>query len=558
MFRAIQNSKQKLLQIHKFSLALSSNPQSNKIQHVCSPRCSLGDHFLDIDTTIISSQPSQSSIPIMIQEPGISRTFYKRDLPCPPAVSFSSEQGQLIFAEALATGTLQNFFPLIEQFRTQDEPAFCGLASISMVLNALSIDPRRAWKGPWRFFHEQMLDCCLPLEQVKKEGITLNQAACLARCNGADVVLYPHGSVTVEEFRSMVENACQSTDHHLIVSYSRPAFLQTGDGHFSPIGGYHRPNDMVLILDTARFKYPPHWVKLEELYHAMAAHDPTTGRPRGFMRMQLKPLLESVLFTLDMRHECSWATAYSYVQDHVSDLVKKKVYATSGTGVQGIGSMTAEELITAVAARAPFDDIMRFVSVRSVEKCGPKNACTQKSAVETLLHEVRGMPMYRAVHDALNELYTDSSISSATLHCAAQDGPMESGTDSGDVHPVVDADLHAERLTMLLLIAKEKIRKGVIAALDDMSAAAESSDTNNNGGSDTNYNDTTATTATTTNEDASNSWREKLLVLLHDLDVILDYNGAIYKVVDHEVHYLLDQYNELPAIQNSLCCGVCE
>jgi hypothetical protein len=39
-----------------------------------------------------------------------------------------------------------------------------------------------------------------------------------------------------------------------------------GDGHFSPVGGYSEAEDMVLILDTARFKYPPHWVPLEMLY----------------------------------------------------------------------------------------------------------------------------------------------------------------------------------------------------------------------------------------------------------------------------------------------------
>lgn len=59
--------------------------------------------------------------------------------------------------------------------RTQDEPAFCGLASIAMVLNALAIDPKRAWKGPWRWFHEQMLDCCQPLDQVLQTGIVLEQ-----------------------------------------------------------------------------------------------------------------------------------------------------------------------------------------------------------------------------------------------------------------------------------------------------------------------------------------------------------------------------------------------
>lgn len=39
-----------------------------------------------------------------------------------------------------------------------------------------------------------------------------------------------------------------------------------GDGHFSPIGGYSAKEDLVLILDTARFKYPPHWVPLEMLH----------------------------------------------------------------------------------------------------------------------------------------------------------------------------------------------------------------------------------------------------------------------------------------------------
>lgn len=35
---------------------------------------------------------------------------------------------------------------------------------------------------------------------------------------------------------------------------------QSGSGHFSPIGAFDRDTDMVLIMDVARFKYPPHWV----------------------------------------------------------------------------------------------------------------------------------------------------------------------------------------------------------------------------------------------------------------------------------------------------------
>jgi glutathione gamma-glutamylcysteinyltransferase len=46
------------------------------------------------------------------------------------------------------------------------------------------------------------------------------------------------------------------------LSYSRKVLGQTGDGHFSPVGGYHPGKDLALIMDTARFKYPPHWVPL--------------------------------------------------------------------------------------------------------------------------------------------------------------------------------------------------------------------------------------------------------------------------------------------------------
>ncbi len=40
----------------------------------------------------------------------------------------------------------------------------------------------------------------------------------------------------------------------LLAGYSRRALGQTGDGHFSPIGGYHRGKDLVLLMDVARFK----------------------------------------------------------------------------------------------------------------------------------------------------------------------------------------------------------------------------------------------------------------------------------------------------------------
>jgi glutathione gamma-glutamylcysteinyltransferase len=76
--------------------------------------------------------------------------------------------GKHIFQEALAAGHMNGFFKLIQQFHTQAEPEFCGLSSLVQVMNALEVDPRRTWKGIWRWYSEDMLDCCKGLEDVKK------------------------------------------------------------------------------------------------------------------------------------------------------------------------------------------------------------------------------------------------------------------------------------------------------------------------------------------------------------------------------------------------------
>jgi len=38
-----------------------------------------------------------------------------------------------------------------------------------------------------------------------------------------------------------------------------------------------------LVLDTARFKYPPHWMPVELLFAAMQERDADTGDTRGWM-----------------------------------------------------------------------------------------------------------------------------------------------------------------------------------------------------------------------------------------------------------------------------------
>ena len=132
---------------------------------------------------------------------------------------------------------MESFFLLSSQFLTQSEPAYCGLASLCMVLNALQIDPLRLWKGVWRWYEESMLDCCRPLELVKKDGITLQEFGCLAKCNGLAVDQHLAEGIDKQKFIADLKRSCASEDFMMVISFSRSALGQTGVGHFSPVGG---------------------------------------------------------------------------------------------------------------------------------------------------------------------------------------------------------------------------------------------------------------------------------------------------------------------------------
>ncbi|XP_020539212.1 glutathione gamma-glutamylcysteinyltransferase 1 isoform X2 [Jatropha curcas] len=168
-----------------------------------------------------------------------------------------------------------------------------------------------------------MLDCCEPLEKVKAKGISFGKVVCLAHCAGAKVEAYRTNHCNIDDFRKHLVRCSTSDDCHMISSYHRGTFKQTGTGHFSPIGGYHAERDMALILDVARFKYPPHWVPLTLLWEAMDSIDEATGQHRGFMLISRPHTEPGMLYTLSCRHE-SWLGIAKYLVDDVPLLLKSE------------------------------------------------------------------------------------------------------------------------------------------------------------------------------------------------------------------------------------------
>jgi len=269
--------------------------------------------------------------------------IYRRPLPA-SCTGLASSAGQEIFTRALASGHCRAFFSLVSCADTQTEPAFCSLSSLASALNALAIDPMRTSLGPWRWFRDVSFTCCLDLDYVRQHGVTVLEAASIARCNGASTKMRraqlhcasgEHaevensfgnknaccyaliairrvatdeensvalqegwhsigGSGSLDEFRNDVIAACTTLHSDkdgtpqsiVIASYSRKALDQSGDGHFSPIGAYDEATDQVLIVDSAKMKYAPHWASLVTIFNGMKYIDSSTGKPRGWIRVQ--------------------------------------------------------------------------------------------------------------------------------------------------------------------------------------------------------------------------------------------------------------------------------
>jgi glutathione gamma-glutamylcysteinyltransferase len=211
------------------------------------------------------------------------QTYHRRPLPG-DLVDFSSDTGRAWLADALREGSAQSFFPLVAHLHTQAEPAWCGFGTLVTVLNALEIDPGRTWKGQWRFFGEELLICCKSLELAAAEGFSLGEVGCLAACNGAEVDIRRAEPGSEPEFRAqLVASTRALRGPFLVANYARTELGQSGSGHFSPLAAWHQASDHVLVLDVARFKYPPHWVPVQRLWRAMATRDDAAGGLRGWL-----------------------------------------------------------------------------------------------------------------------------------------------------------------------------------------------------------------------------------------------------------------------------------
>jgi len=214
-------------------------------------------------------------------------------LPLPDnLIASTSPQGEALLIDADAR---EAYFTLASNYLTQKTQSFCGVASMVMVFNALQLPaPEVPEYAPYRTFTQDNIfndqtEAILPQATILKQGITLDQIGQLLAVQPVDVTVRHASDGSLDTFRSEVAGYLAQPGHFVLANYFRNALGQQKGGHFSPIAAYDKESDRFLILDVARYKYPPVWVKAEELFAAMNTKDSDNNdKSRGYVLISSK------------------------------------------------------------------------------------------------------------------------------------------------------------------------------------------------------------------------------------------------------------------------------
>jgi len=206
-------------------------------------------------------------------------------------IEFSSRTSERFLEKSMDNNSLK----LLSHFVTQTTTTYCGVASLVMVLNSSGLKapldslhstpekpatPTQPAKPAQPFYYFNQVDFFT--DQVKKivtpeevliKGITLDQLNEIARIYGLTSNAYHADQFrSLKDFREFMIKA-MSKKKFIIVNFARKELRQEGGGHHSPLAAYDENRDRFLLLDVAKYKYPPYWVKTKDLWKAIYTED---------------------------------------------------------------------------------------------------------------------------------------------------------------------------------------------------------------------------------------------------------------------------------------------
>lgn len=203
-----------------------------------------------------------------------------------PLFYITDADGQKLFDEAEIKAP---YFKLATYLESEQILTFCGPATIAAVLNSLEVKrpvPQRLY--PWGLFTQDTVftpenQAVKPYPMVEHEGLVLEQLTTFFTNLGVQAEMHHADTIDEAKLRQLVKDTLSDPNKRLVINYTRKAIGQNGDGHISPVGAYDADTDRVLVLDVAKYKYPPVWMTVADLYKAIDSIDSGSSKTRGIV-----------------------------------------------------------------------------------------------------------------------------------------------------------------------------------------------------------------------------------------------------------------------------------
>ncbi len=221
----------------------------------------------------------------------IARSLPAQTLPLPDQlIPLTSTEGQVLLRDSEA---LADYVPLTSQFVTQINQAFCGVASMVMVLNALGIPAPLAPQWERGYFTQENIfnektEAIIGQDAIARQGLTLAELAGILETYPVSAEIHYGSDVSLDQFRRLIRANLETPGNYVLINYLRRAIGQERGGHISPVAAYDADTDKFLILDVSRYKYPPVWVQAETLWQAINTEDSVSGKTRGFLLIEAR------------------------------------------------------------------------------------------------------------------------------------------------------------------------------------------------------------------------------------------------------------------------------
>ncbi len=210
------------------------------------------------------------------------------ELPAALIALQSTEGAALLYGAEVRT----DFLPLSLYFVTQESPTLCVPATMAMLLNALGAPrpPSVETLGHGLFDQHNVftprVQAIKPRHRVVREGMSLRDFGKALIAHDVRATVRYAQDTDLDGFRAEAAAVLDAPERFVAVNYQRSALGKEAGGHTSPLAAYNGATDRFLILDVARYRYPPVWVGAAALFEAMAAKT-GGGVSRGYVIVEL-------------------------------------------------------------------------------------------------------------------------------------------------------------------------------------------------------------------------------------------------------------------------------